>query len=1137
MKTVDNTAVFSATDLCDHLECLHLTSLKLRDLTENLPKDAPDDQSQIIMARGIAHEQRYLEYLRNSGKTIANLKDLPRDDSQRAKATIDAIRSGVDVIYQANLRDEPFAGYADFLVKTANPSNLGEFSYEVVDTKLALHAKPLYIIQLSLYTEILGKVQGLAPRQMHVVLGDNRRESYSPLDFYHYFLQLKSDFLQHLANKPDVYPDPCEHCGVCSFRSLCQSRREQDDHLSQVANIRSSQIRKLASASVLTLAQLADTKETHVRGISDDSLARLKRQAQLQLYKRSTGEDKFQLLEPQKDNLGLHAIPEPSDGDLFFDIEGNPLYPEGLEYLFGIYSLEKGVPTFKDIWAHNHSDEKLAFKELISFFIDRLDKHPDMHIYHYASYEETAVKRLMSKYGVMEFEVDRLLRGKVFVDLYKVVTHSLQTSEPSYSIKNIETFYMTKRQSEVKTAAASIVYYERYIESHDQKWLDDIKSYNLEDCKSLLLLRDWLLKLRLDVKPPAVTPPEPDEPSENRLEQERQIREFEQTLTAGLPDDESLFTQEQRLDKLIFDLADFYRREAKPAWWRMFSRQTMTSEEIIDDGDCIGGLERSAEHPPYPDKRSMVYTYKFPEQDFKLKVGDQCKIAESLKPAGTISHIDHEQRLVRLKRVDAGKEPLPERFDLVPGNPISTDPLRLALWQFVTDYISAKATGQRPYSSILDLLERRIPNIKGITPGTPLYDPASLKPAVCTSLAKNMTETYLFIQGPPGTGKTYTASRMIVELMKSGKKIGVTANSHKAIHNLLEKIEKYALEIGFNFRGFKKSSRGDDDTAFNGHFIESVAGNEDVIEQLPGCSLIAGTSWLFANPGLVQQLDYLFIDEAGQLSLAHIISAGISAHNLVLIGDQMQLAQPTQGVHPGESGKSVLDYLLQGHHTIPIESGVLLDTTYRMHPKVCSFISDAIYDGRIKSHPKLEQHRIQSRSSAAVTLPEAGILCDFVVHAGNGQRSVEEAARISEYYTQLLKLEFCDSDGTIKKLTEDNILVVSPYNMQVTLLKQQLGPFARVGTVDKFQGQEAEVVLISMSTSSPEEIPRGLNFLYSQNRLNVSLSRAKTLAILVLSPELLSVRCSTIDQMRLVNTLCWVKSYSESLNGRVVRQA
>ncbi len=1133
MRIVDSKIIYSATDLCDHLECLHLTSLKVRDLRESLPKDPPDEQSRIIMARGTAHEQRHLEQLRASGKSIANLNDLPNDDPTRAGATLQAMRGGVDVIYQAYLREEPFAGYADFLIKTAAPSDLGDFSYEVVDTKLALHTKPLYVIQLSLYTEILGKVQGLVPLQMHVVLGDNRRESYSPKDFYHYFCQLKSDFLKHVARMPQIYPDPCDHCDLCSFRSLCRARREQDDHLSQVANIRSSQIRKLASAGVLTLAQLADSTHTHIKGIADDSLLRMRSQAQLQLHKRRTGNDKFILLKPQSDNLGLHALPDPSPGDLFFDIEGNPLFPEGLEYLFGIYSIEQGAPTFKDIWAHNHAAEKRAFMELINFFVDRLEQFPDMHIYHYAAYEETAVKRLMSKYGVMEIEVDRLLRGRVFVDLYKVVRHSLQTSEPAYSIKNIETFYMTRRQSEVKTASASIVYYEHYIESHEQKWLDDIKSYNLEDCKSLQLLRDWLLNLRVDTVRPVLPAPEPDEPSEQRLQLERQIRSFEQALTSSLPDDESLFTPAQRLDKLVYDLSDFYRREAKPAWWRMFSRQTMTTEEIIDDGDCLGGLELSAEHPPYPEKRSTVYTYSFPEQEFKLKVGEQGKIAENLVLAGTIVAIDPDQQLVKLKRVDAGKDPLPERFDLIPGGPISTDALREALWHFVQEYINSKADGTRPFPALRDLLERRTPNIDDIKSGSPLYRPESLKPEICTALAESMSDTYLFIQGPPGTGKTHTASHMIVNLMRSGKRIGVSANSHKAIHNVLSAVEKHAAEQNFKFVGIKKSSNDNDETIFTGANITSASSTDKVASLLGKAQFFAGTAWLFSHPSFRQTLDYLFIDEAGQLSLAHVISSGVAARNIVLIGDQMQLAQPTQGVHPGDSGKSVLDYLLQGRHTIPIEEGILLDTTYRMHPRVCNFISEAIYDGRIKSHPKLVQHCILPRAEATLALPEAGILCDFVAHTGCGQRSDEEAAQICGHYRRLLQLDYRDNNGQAKRLTEDNILVVSPYNMQVNLLKQLLGASARVGTVDKFQGQEAEVVLISMATSSPEEIPRGLDFLYSQNRLNVSLSRAKTLAVLILSPELLSVRCSTIDQMRLVNTLCWVKSYSESLNGKI----
>ena len=1125
VKQSGNSVIYSATDLCDHLECSHLSSLKQTDLATPLPKDPPDEQSTIIIKRGMAHEARYLELLRRQSKTIVDIRQVAATDDEREQATRDAMQSGADVIYQAYLRDLPFAGYADFLIKTERASTLGKYSYEVVDTKLALHAKPLFIIQLSLYSEILAKYQGATPEFMHVVLGDGRQESYLAKDFYHYFTQLKSEFLAHLVDGESTYPDPCQHCGVCQFRSLCEKKRLDDDHLWQVANIRSSQIRRLAAAEVTTLKALAETKHVHVKGIGDDSLERLKKQADLQLHKRSTGENKLVMLPQISNTKGLMTLPKPSSGDLFFDIEGDPLIPGGLEYLFGVYMIDGPKPVFRDFWAHSHGEEKRSFQALIAFFTERFRQFPDMHIYHYAAYEETAIKRLMSKYGTMENEVDELLRNNVFVDLYRIVRHSLMTSEPAYSIKNLEHFYMPGREAQVKTASASIVYYERYIETREQSLLDDIKAYNLEDCRSLHLLRDWLGELRKDL--PVKSTPVDDEYKENEklLELQQHLKDFEAALVSGLPDDDLLYTPAQRVDKLVFDLADFYRREAKPAWWRMFSRQTMTSEEIIDDADCIGGLVLSKQHPPVEVKRSTLYRYTFPPQEFKFKEGDRGKIAESLMPAGEIVSIDFDNGLISLKK-GTSKGPLPEQFDLVPGGPINTDVLRNSLWSFIDDYIAAKSTGTRTHAAIQDLLERVPPRIAGVAADAPLYDPAALNPQVCSSIAERMANTYLFIQGPPGTGKTYTASHMILHLMKAGKRIGVSANSHKAIHNLLDAVEKRATETQFSFSGLKKSSRDNADTTYDSSNIHSEGDAEGVIAQSPRANLIAGTVWLFANPGLKETLDYLFIDEAGQISLAHMIAAGMSARNIVLVGDQMQLAQPTQGVHPGASGNSVLEYLLQGRHTIPITEGILLDTTYRMHPKVCKFISAAIYDDRIKSHPSLAEQSILHTDSL---LPEAGILCDFVKHEGCGQRSEIEAERIDTLYTQLLGCQYRDSKGQTHPVTPDDILVVSPYNMQVNLLKQTLGPVARVGTVDKFQGQEAQVVLVSMATSSQDEVVRGIEFLLSQNRLNVSLSRAKTLAILVLSPDLLSVRCSTIDQMRLVNTLCWAKSYSKNL--------
>jgi uncharacterized protein len=604
------------------------------------------------------------------------------------------------------------------------------------------------------------------------------------------------------------------------------------------------------------------------------------------------------------------------------------------------------------------------------------------------------------------------------------------------------------------------------------------------------------------------------------------MEEFEQALTRDLPEDESLFSPKQHLDKLVFELADFYRREAKPAWWRMFSRQAMTSEEIIEDGDCIGGLQLLRNVAPVIVKKSAIYSYSFPEQDYKMRQGDAGLVAETLTSAGTIHAIDPETRIIQFKRAIA-KGALPECFDLVPQGPISTDPLKAALWRFIDEYLAAKATGSRPFSAILDLLERRDPNIAEITSGAPLYQVESLNPLTCVSIAERMQNTYLFIQGPPGTGKTYTASHMILHLLRDGKKIGVTANSHKAIHILLDAVEARAAESKYAFIGMKKSSGMSEDSIYESNNIRSVTTNEDISANIGSVQLVAGTAWLFADPELNQTLDYLFVDEAGQLSLANFVAAGTSARNIVLIGDQMQLAQPSQGVHPGDSGKSVLDYLLQGRHTIPVEEGILLNTTYRMHPNICRFVSDAIYDGRIKSHPDLSRQAIIKTDNSNNSLPSSGIVCHFVNHEGRSQRSEEEAEHIRELHGRLLGMKYRDKKGKTHDLSEENILVVSPYNMQVNLLTEKLGTGARVGTVDKFQGQEAEVVLISMASSNSDEIPRGIEFLYSQNRLNVSISRAKTLAIIALSPKLLNIRCNSIEQMRLVNTLCWAKKYSE----------
>jgi uncharacterized protein len=560
---------------------------------------------------------------------------------------------------------------------------------------------------------------------------------------------------------------------------------------------------------------------------------------------------------------------------------------------------------------------------------------------------------------------------------------------------------------------------------------------------------------------------------------------------------------------------DFHRRAAKPEWWSMFARSEKEEEELIDDPECIGCIEMVGH--PEPIKRSLLYTYRFPEQEFKFKTGDGCLRADTLDGAGTIEEVDDKSCILRLKLGNTKR--LPERLSIIPTGPISTEVLKEALYRFADSIIS----GNGRYQAIVDFLRRERPRMKGQREGSSIVSPGGDLIKEVIDAASRLDRSYLFIQGPPGAGKTYTGSHLITALIKMGFRVGVSSNSHKAINNLLASVEKRAQEQVLRFTGVKKSSAGDPESFFNGKLILDEKDKQAVIGSR--AQLLAGTAWLFSDPDLDQALDYLFVDEAGQVALANLVAMGTSAKNIILLGDQMQLQQPIQGIHPGHSGESALDYLLQGEATISDDRGVFLPLTWRMHEDICRFISEAVYDERLRPAAGTERQRLVLGPQAHPALGQTGIRFLPVDHEGCSQRSEQEAELVREIYTDLLKQFYMDDKGR-HRLEAKDILVVTPYNMQVNLLKQRLPDGARVGTVDKFQGQEAQVVIVSMATSSGEDLPRYMEFLYSKNRLNVALSRARCLAILVANPRLLTINCNTVEQMKLVNTLCWVESYS-----------
>lgn len=1111
-KIGDAQFLYSPSDLVHFLSCHHSTVLDLRSFAENMEKAEESASNRLLQKKGFEHEAAYLAQLKQAGKKVVEIPKEPKLP-ERVELTRQALQSGADVVYQGVLFKDNWRGDADFLIRVDTPSALGDFSYEVLDTKLARNGEPKHIVQLCVYTDLLAHLQGVRPKQMHLFLGDQRLASFKADDFFYYYQHAKRRFEAFVPTPhANSYPDPCQYCRFCHWKDACEGQWERDDHLSLVANMQRPQIDKLKAGGVTTVAALAAlAPDARIAELNPEILQRLRAQASLQIHKRTTGENKCEII-PFPPGKGFTRMPMPDKGDLFFDMEGDPLHPNGLEYLFGIYYLKDGKHTFQPFWAHDHEAERETFGRFMRFIGDHMAAHPNAHIYHYANYEQAALKRLACRYAIAEEQLDNLLRQKKFVDLFTVVRESIRVSEPAYSIKNLETFYMEKREGAVATAGDSIVVYNEWRETQEAELLRQIAEYNEVDCISTHKLRDWLLTLKPGDCPWFKGNPEfNDEPLPERKDWEIEYEACQTRLLDGATD------ETRDLRQRIAHLLEFHNREAKPQWWASFDRQNKFEDELIDDTECLGGLTLIGE--PEPEKQSLIYTYRFPPQEYKLRPGETVMDIAIMETAGTIFDLDESNGIVKIKR-GKNKPPLPDRFSIGPTGPVGTQGIRAAIYRVAEDMLA----GKESYPAVLSVLNKAVPRVAGIAEGMAIVRGDDLQAETIQAVAA-LTNSHLFIQGPPGAGKTHTSGHTIVELLRLGKKVGVAANSHKAIHNLLDKIEEVAAEKGVRFTGVKKCTAGNDETAYEGRNIQSEAKTDNISLS---AQLVAGTAWLFTDERFDQHFDYLFIDEAGQVSVANVVAMGTSAKNIVLVGDQMQLGQPIQGVHPGEAGQSVLEFLLGDHSTIPPDRGIFLDNTRRLHPAICQFISDAFYDGRLEADPGNSQRRLIFGAPIEGVTPE-GIHFLTVNHTGCSQKSPEEAAIIKRQFESLLQQQFQDKDGIARRLTADDILVVTPYNVQVNHLRAVLPDGARVGTVDKFQGQEAPVVLISMVTSSAEDLPRNIEFLYSKNRLNVAISRAQCLAVVVANPKLLEIPCKTVDQMKLVNTLCWLSDYASPL--------
>ncbi len=1153
MQQLDGRTVYSATDLVGFLECEDLTALERAALGGLVERPVRDDaELAILQERGIEHERRFLAWLEEQGRTVVDGRSRaePAPASERlavlradAALTRDLMARGADVIYQATLFDGTWLGYVDFLVRVDRPSDLGRHAYEVFDTKLARRTKGGALLQMCVYSELVAQIQGVMPEWMHVALGGSghRIERHRLDDYLAYFRSVRARFLRTVAEEPAIYPlpavpEPVAHCDVCRWDAHCAALRREADHLSQVASLRSDHARRLAAAGIGTmtaLATLADPPPA-IDGIPEGTLATLRSQAALQHRSRGLAQPRYELL-AVRPNLGLCALPVPDPADLFFDIEGDPYAEEdGLEYLLGIWDplgdgTEEAPATFRPWWAHTRQAEKVAFEAFIDFVMDRWRRHPAMHVYHYAAYERARMGLLSTRHATREAEVDDMLRRGLFVDLFKVVRQGVRVGAPSYSIKKLEPLYALQRDIPLRDAGSSIVRYEEYIRSQvagrpDGAILAEIAEYNRDDCRSNLGLRDWLEDRRAELVVSGVPIPRPGPPQEAEpapSPRDARIADLAERLMDGVPvvAERRLADPAAQATWLVANLLEWHRREEKVDWWAFFDRCSRSDEELAEDQEAIGQLTWDAEvdRPG----QSVRHRYRFdPEQPYRLKEGDQPVNPATGEAAGRIVALDPLHGTLDLQWARRMERPHPT--SLIPSGPITADAQKGAL-ERVGEWVAANGIGASGrYRAARRFLLGEGP-VAGQAPGAPLVRPGEPATAAARRLVLGLDQSVLPVQGPPGAGKTYVGAEMILELVAAGRRVGITAFTHRALTNLLDEVVEHARSRRLRVRAIRKLESGER-VANNCPYATTTSNDEVAVALASGeAQVAAGTAWLWSRGELEDAVDTLFVDEAGQLSLANVVAVSGAARSLVLLGDPQQLSQVKKGAHPDGVDLSALEFALNGHAVIPPERGLFLPETHRLHPDLNRFTSEIFYEGQLRPAPETLAQTVRAPGALTAT----GVRWFGIPHAGNRNSSSEEAHLVAGLYADLLRGRWTDQRGEDRPLDPTSILVVAPYNAQVELLAQTLAPLAaahggqaRVGTVDKIQGQQAAVVIYSMATSSQEEMPRSMEFLYSLNRLNVATSRGRCLAAVVASPALLAVSVHTPFQMRLANALC-----------------
>lgn len=1170
MFATTNGWVISPTDLVDQLECDHRSHLKAA-LAADLP-DAPTPQplDELVAQHGLAHEHHTLHHL----QTLTHVEHIPTPTpnthslTNAAHATQKAMDAGTPVLYQASFhhRLTPphtpthvwFHGRADFLIRsdlnttTGHLSHQSNFTYQPWDTKLTRRPTPAALVQLAAYAQALTHT-GHHPTHMHLITGDGHTHTLPTADFTPILAPLSRSLTQRLSTPPTLptptWGTPRPACDNCGYATWCTQGRTQARHLSLVAGLRTDQATKLTDAGLHTidhLAQATHNQRPHTLGPS--TFDQLRAQATLQVE-----QDRTRTPHNPQGHVSAHvhapdhlaALPAPSPGDLFFDMEGYPYHDDthqrGLEYLFGATTEDHGTETFHTFWAHDRTQEKQALEDFIDFALARIDTHPDAHIYHYASYETDRLKHLSSTYATREEEVDRLLRENRLIDLYTVVRKSLRISQRSYSIKALEPLYLpTTRTGNITTATSSIDAYATHLNAHHQGQtqhaqhiLDTIATYNRDDCHSTARLREWLENLRtqhaITTRPAAqleLTAQE-TERAQKRAELQQRQAAITGPLHQDLPEHPDQRTPTDQARATLAALVGYYQREAQPPWREHFRRTQAPLADLDTDTDCAVPHHVKAGEWNQPTGRQRkarreLHMSLDPTRPHPFTSGQSIHLLYTARPGNepptttatiTEATTDH---LALTETADADQTLRSRPVAVLPGAPVRAQPKDGALQQHAR--ATAQALPTWPHNAGTHILRRTTPRLDPPGPLPALTDHNDDPIATALAATDRLDHSYLAIQGPPGAGKTYLAAQLINHLLNQGRSVGVCSTGHKAIENVMHAALNTTHANDRTIHAAKRPKTRTDPADHPWHSPTTPAAlatwrqkhqhnNEPV--------LIGGTAWAMTNATmLADPLDVLIIDEAGQFALADTLAVATAAHNLILLGDPRQLPQVVQGTHGEGADASALQHLMGTDTVIDPTRGYFLNTTRRMHPTVCAPISRLSYDNRLTAHPTTTQRTLSPL--------EPGLYAHPVPHTGRTTHSPEEVHATLDI-AQTLLTQHLHPENT--PLSGHDILIVAPYNLQVRALRQALNQAAhhtpqlahiRVGTVDRFQGQEAAAVICTMTTSQAQQAGRGTSFVLDRNRLNVALSRAQRIAVLTYAPALRTTTPHTVDELRLI---------------------